>query len=79
MNKKIELITRVGLKANKKKTKYMLIKEEAAPRALTRDIYDNIDRKRWELNSNNLTYAEFRKLDISYKIYGKTMKYTILI
>ena len=39
----IALFAQIGLKANKKKTKYMIIHGAASPEALSEEIYNNIN------------------------------------
>ena len=48
----IELFERVGLETNEIKTKYMIIRGAAAPKAMTKEVYDKIKRRgrkvRWK-------------------------------
>ena len=45
LNTLIELFERVGLETNEIKTKYMIIRGAAAPKAMTREVYDKIKRR----------------------------------
>jgi len=70
----IALFSQVGLKANENKTKFMVVRGAAAPKALSKEVYDNINRRRKGENPTNLTYKERRKLDVSYEVCGKVLK-----
>ena len=52
---------KVGLKANDKKTKYMIMRGAAAPKSLSTATYDNIDKRRKKLQTSTLSFVERRK------------------
>ena len=56
----IGLFGQMGLKANEKKTKYMVIRGAAAPTALSDEVYNNIDARR--RGERTTTYQSRRRL-----------------
>ena len=56
----------------------MVIRGAAAPKALSKGIYNDIDRRRKGKNPENLTYKERRELDVSCEVCGKVMKHVSL-
>ena len=72
-----DLFAKVGLKANAKKTKHMIVRGAAAPKALSKDAYDNIDRRR-KNQQTTASYAEQRKQIVSCPICNKQISATSL-
>ena len=62
----IGLFGQMGLKANEKKTKYMVIRGAAAPTALSDEVYNNIDARRRgrELPLNRVDDAFYKYVGI---------------
>ena len=51
----------------------MIVRGAVAPKALRKEMYDNIDRRRRGL-STTLSFAERKKLDVQCELCRKTMK-----
>ena len=77
LNIVIDLFSKIGLKANEKKTKYMILRGAAAPKALSTQVYDNIDRKRRNQPAT-CTCAERRKQKVACPICNKQIGATSL-
>jgi len=69
----LSLFKEINLNANEKKTKYMVVRGAVAPKALKKEMYDNIDRRRRGLPTT-LSFAEKKNLDVQCETCGKTMK-----
>ena len=68
-----ELFGRVGLKANAEKTKYMVVRGAAAPRALTKEEYDKRLKSRSRAKFTEKT-EKWRRQSVKCLLCGKEMK-----
>ena len=68
----IALFGRVGLKANERKTKFMIVRGAAAPKALSTQTYDNIATRRQ--GGTTTTYTQQRKQPQTCARCGKRMQ-----
>ena len=68
----IRLFNRIGLRANETKTKYMIVRGQAAPTALRKDIYNNIAARRE--GRRTTTYQQRRKQLTRCTICGKELQ-----
>ena len=77
LNMIIDLFSKLGLKANEKKTKFMIVRGTAAPKSLSKETYDNIDRRR-RCQPTSETHAERRKRKVECPICNKQIGATSL-
>ena len=69
----IELFGRVGLKANAEKTKYMVVRGAAAPRALTKEEYNKRLKSRSRAKFTDKT-GQWRRQSVECLLCGKKMQ-----
>ena len=74
LDKIIELFGRVGLKANELKTKYMIVRGAAAPKAMSTENYNNITRVAKTGLQSGMKHNEWRKMMTECTICGKQMQ-----
>ena len=70
----LQLFAKMGLKANEIKTKWMLFRGAPAPRALSKEIYNEMWKKRQ--NKSRLgegRHEQWTKKMVKCEIYGKRM------
>ena len=73
-----DLFLRVGLKANEKKTKFMVIQGPPASKALSQTTYDDINRRKQRRAPLHRTCAERKRRNAECTICGKSMRETSL-
>ena len=69
----ISMFARIGLKANEKKTKFMIVRGAKAPQALSDIAYRNVNNGKKRRKVEN-TYQMRKKRDVECEICGKTMR-----
>ena len=73
----IDLFGKVGLKANESKTKFMVIRGAAAPRAMTTEAYNNRQRDRKSrprITVQESRYEKWRRMRVECNICGAKMQ-----
>ena len=73
INTIIKLFQKVGLQANEKKTKFMIVRGPKAPKQMSTEVCNNISRRRRGLKPT-MSYKEKCSQDVECTICGKQLK-----
>ena len=74
LNEIILLFSRIGLQANDKKTKFMVVRGQPAPTALSKIVYDNIAKRKGRKGKSTTYYNQRRRKKTQCEICDKVLQ-----